>query len=562
MIGLILLVVLAVGSFLAFNKKLPWSHGYTVKAVFTTAMNVRVKSPVRIAGVNVGEVTGIQHLTSSDPAYSSLVSTSSQGKAPSGRAASVVTMQINDLGRPIKTDATFRLRPRLFLEGNLFVDVHPGSPSAPEAPDGYVFPVTQTSTSVQLDQILTTLQYPVRKDLQVFLHNFGDALIKYGGATGFQQFFRTSPGAFKYSSQVNEALLGTRPNDLSGLVKNLDTTVRALDQNQTALQDLVTNLKTVTGSFAAHDQALQKAVKILPQVLAVGRPALATLDSAVDVNPPSPLNQFAQVVLPGVRSTPAALDAAIPFLKQVKGLVSKPELRGLVHKLRPAVPKLTQLEQSSVPFLNQSRALSSCFNQVIIPWANSTVPDNFFPATGKVYEETGYGLSGISGESRSGDANGQYIRVGTGGGVNTLTPLNTGFIVKSNPASSTVPFFGFLSSQIIGELPSIDSSAKTPFRPDAPCERQQPPNLDAGSVGTPPPQQKVSTLGALPASIQQLSNKAKSYVMNMGRAALERSQGKVSTSNQLIKKTSAGWQQFLKGPWQSLLSQIQALGNK
>ena len=39
------------------------------------------------------------------------------------------------------------------------------------------------------------------------------------------------------------------------------------------------------------------------------------------------------------------------------------------------------------------------------------------------YKETGYGLVGIAGESRSGDANGQYIRVAVGGSNNTvITP--------------------------------------------------------------------------------------------------------------------------------------------
>ena len=37
-----------------------------------------------------------------------------------------------------------------------------------------------------------------------------------------------------------------------------------------------------------------------------------------------------------------------------------------------------------------------------------------------VYQETAYGLAGIGGESRSGDANGQYIRVIGGGGTNTV----------------------------------------------------------------------------------------------------------------------------------------------
>ena len=104
------MLVLAVGSVLAYTKKLPWSHGYEVRAVFTTAQNIRVKSPVRIAGVNVGEVTGVE-------------------SAPGGQQAAVVTMEINDEGLPIHEDATFKLRPRLFLEGNLFVDLARARPS-------------------------------------------------------------------------------------------------------------------------------------------------------------------------------------------------------------------------------------------------------------------------------------------------------------------------------------------------------------------------------------------------------------------------------------------------
>ena len=68
-----------------------------------------------------------------------------------------------------------KLRPRLFLEGNLFVDLKPGSPNAPEADDGHTFPVGQTAVAVQLDQVLTTLQADVRADLQILLDEFGNA---------------------------------------------------------------------------------------------------------------------------------------------------------------------------------------------------------------------------------------------------------------------------------------------------------------------------------------------------------------------------------------------------
>jgi phospholipid/cholesterol/gamma-HCH transport system substrate-binding protein len=518
-IGLIMVALIAVGSYLAYTKKLPWSHGYQVQAVFKTAQNVRPKSPVRIAGVDVGEVKSVEPCTSDDAACggvagsaTTMAATGNPAKPPrdpaTGVQAAIVTMEISDEGRPIKDDATFKLRPRLFLEGNLFVDVNPGSPTAAEAPADHTFPVTQTAASVQLDQVLTTLQTGVRKNLQIFLKEFGDALIRYGGAEGFRELYRTSPGAYKYTSLVNEAFLGTQPHDLSNLVRNLDSAVQALNADQAGLQDLITNLRVVTGSFAAESENLSAAISRLPRLLEVGEPALAALDRSFP-----PLRAFAREILPGVRSTPETLDAATPLLRQIRALVSRSELRGLSSDLRTTIPKLASLSHRTIPFLKQSRALSSCFNETIIPWGNSSVPDSNFPpptvsdASGShpatVAEETGYGLVGIGGESRSGDANGQYIRVEFGGGMNTPIlpgPINgtVGKVIKdSQPVSQTVPFVGFTESELLGSQPSLafgqEDSAKTPFRPDAPCERQGPPNLES-SQGPAPEQVDPSGL--------------------------------------------------------------------
>ena len=40
-------------------------------------------------------------------------------------------MEIDEKGLPIHKDATLKIRPRIFLEGNFFVDLKPGSPSSP-----------------------------------------------------------------------------------------------------------------------------------------------------------------------------------------------------------------------------------------------------------------------------------------------------------------------------------------------------------------------------------------------------------------------------------------------
>ena len=87
-----------------------------------------------------------------------------------------VTFTVDDNGQPIHSDAQVEIRPRIFLEGNFFLDVSPGSPSAHSAPSGDTIPVTQTSTAVQLDQILTSLQAPDRANLQKLLEGYGTAL--------------------------------------------------------------------------------------------------------------------------------------------------------------------------------------------------------------------------------------------------------------------------------------------------------------------------------------------------------------------------------------------------
>ena len=69
-----------------------------------------------------------------------------------------VTFTVDEEGQPIHADAEVEIRPRLFLEGNFFLDLRPGSPSAPELADGGTIPLTQTATAVQLDEVLTALQ--------------------------------------------------------------------------------------------------------------------------------------------------------------------------------------------------------------------------------------------------------------------------------------------------------------------------------------------------------------------------------------------------------------------
>ena len=507
-IGLIFVVLIALGTAYAFTKQLPWSDPYSVQAIFPSAQNLRTGSPVRIAGVEVGKVTKVDQLTPeaeqsvTEIDESEEGTVSSQGEALSDPAAAVVTMEIEESARPIKTDATFRTLPRLFLEGNLFVDVKPGSPSAPEADEDYVFPVDQASNSVQLDQILTTLQSDVREQLQITLEEFGSALVDHGGAEGFQELYRSAPRANKFTSQVNEAFLGENPHDLSGLIRNLDRVLRGLGRNERTLQELITNFRIFSGSFAAEDQALEQAVVELPRVMDAADPAFAALNRAFP-----PVRAFAREALPGARTAPEALDAATPLLHQVRLLVREQELRGLVHDLDPAVEHLAKVTKDSPKTFRLIRPLASCLNEVVIPWQNLTVPARGHPATGRVYQEAAYSLVGIAGESRSGDANGQYIRTNAGGGTNT--------VVAPNPEGPG-QLAGLTPFPILNAEPSINDSVKPKFRRKAPCERQEPPDLGTALGGA--PQQPGPVGGGLPLPVREQMDEFEQVVTELSEA--------------------------------------------
>ncbi len=373
----------------------------------------------------------------------------------------------------------------------------------------------------------------MRQDLQIFLKEFGGALDKYGGAQGFQESFRTSPAAYRYTSEVNQALLGTQPGDLAGFVSNLDVVARELNQNSSDLQGLIGNLNAVSGAFAANQASLREAIVELPRTLAVGRPALFKLNRDFP-----PLRAFAREALPGVKSANKALDYANPWIGQLRQLVSKPELRGLVNDLRPTIPDLAALSHDSLPFLEQGRALASCFNNVVIPWSNTPIPNNDSdPPAAKVYQETAYGFSGVAGESRSGDANGQEFRVLGGGGTNTIAPFTSPDL--PGPLTGVSPF------NFQGSEPAKQSSAKTPFRPDVPCETQDPPNLNS-ELG-PAPETKPSGLSPtlVPPDEQALVQQFTTLLSQFGEVKQLRTVGSLPEARQLMATTSdqfAAWQ--------------------
>ena len=335
--GLIALLVIGLACYAAFAGVNPFADAYELQAVVRTANNLQPGSPVRIAGVDVGKVTTVEPLDG----------------AGSGAK---VTMEIADQGLPIHEDASLKIRPRIFLEGNFFVDLEPGSASAPILREGErPIPITRTAAPVQLGQVVSALQSDTRSDLQSFLREYSKAL-RGAGARGFNRSIRYWEQAYRGSALANDAALGIEPSaDLPRVLRGQQRTFGALARDEPALQGLVSNFNTTAAALARESQPLQASLPALRDTLTVAQPALRSLNNALPE-----LRAFATDALPGVRSSGPTLEQSVPFTRELRALVRQAELRGLARELRVRLPALVRLARSSVPFLGQNRALAAC----------------------------------------------------------------------------------------------------------------------------------------------------------------------------------------------------------
>src|SRR3712207_4794196 len=209
--GLIAILLIVAGTYFAFARGLPIGDHYEIEAVFRSANNVKEKQPVRIAGVEVGKVVEVRHL---EP----------------GTSAAVIKMRIEDGGRPVHRDARVAIRARMFLEGNWFIDLQPGTPSAGELPDGGTLPVAQTRGPVQLGQLFTALQSDTRKNIQTLLDEYSQAL-EGEGADGYRRSIPYWEPAYRNAAIVQDASLGVLQHDLSEYVDTSGRVARGLGRH-------------------------------------------------------------------------------------------------------------------------------------------------------------------------------------------------------------------------------------------------------------------------------------------------------------------------------------------
>ena len=475
--GILAVILILILSYFAYTKELPWSSpGYTATATFSDATTLRKTAPVRIAGVNVGKVTDVQ---------------------AEGEDAKV-TFTVDPEGLPLHEDARITIRPRLFLEGNFFLDLRPGSPSAPVLEDGADIPVTQTATAVQLDQLLTALQKPDRENLSRLLDGYGSALddepeepdptiepeaASLSGAQAVNESFTYGGKAGKGSSQVSQALLGEQAGDLRGLISSSGRVFSELASRESDLRDLITNFNIATGAFAAESQSLEETLAQLAPFAVDAQDQLAEINTTFP-----PLRAFARASLPGIKELPATIRAGNPWLIEANKLLQPEELGGLVKNLRIATPELAAGTYNLTGLLRQLQLTSTCVTEVLDPTGDVVINDQFSTGASN-FREFFYGAAAQAGEGSNFDGNGSFLRIQPAGGpIQASTDIPGGFPGVPGISPPDNVNYGNTIVAPVGTQP-LKPSKKPPLKTDQACYKQDVPDLNGplGGIGGPNP---------------------------------------------------------------------------
>ena len=264
---------------------------YLIQAQVPNVNNIEPNSRVRVGDVNVGNVTGIER----------------QGWH------ALVTMRING-GVELPANATAKMGQTSLL-GSQHIELAPPTLEAPQGRlhDGSLIPLQNGGAYPTTEQALAAISL----------------LLNGGGVGQIQDVVET----------FSTALRG-REQDLRSLIEQLDLYVRYVNDQSDDIIDATESLNRVAGTFAAQKPVVDRALRTIPDALAVLRDQRENLAEALDQ-----LGKFSAITADSVNRTKESLVT---------------ELEDLAPVLRSAA--------NAGPALTRSLSLLATY-----PWPNETI---------------------------------------------------------------------------------------------------------------------------------------------------------------------------------------------
>ncbi len=428
--GIVGIIVISVLVYFAFTKNIPFTNGYQFSAYFNNAANIQPKAPVRIAGVNVGKVQKVEKPT------------------PNGQTK--VVMELKKDALPIHANASAKIRFRIFLEGNPFVDLSPGTPGSPELKSGGTLPVSQTAGPVQLDQLLSAVNSDARKGLENIFTEIGTALNTKGtpeenktqdpdvrdltGAQALNRAFRYGPDGFRGGAKLFDALNGYSDEDNQTILKGIRDFNEAINERETQLVPLIGNFATTIGAFADDEVALAESTKQFSRLSYESLPTLRQLNVLLPE-----LTKWSNTIAPQLKEIPATVRAAYPWIDQNIALFDKDEL-GTTAKLAQQTTKgFAQVQGKSQKLLTELNNVALCWNNNWWPTLNTKLADGSNSSGKENYKEFWYSLVGWNSASQNFTSTGPFLRLGSGSSADIQSPSGSVYGKAALPQNGITP---------------------------------------------------------------------------------------------------------------------------
>jgi hypothetical protein len=382
-------------------------------------------------------------------------------------------MSLDDKALPIRQNAAARIRFRIFLEGNPFVDLQPGTPGAPEIKSGGSIPVTQTAGPVQLDEVLKAVDSDSRKGLTSIFTEIGTALNTKGtpeenktqepevrdltGAQALNKAFRYGPDGFKGGARVFDALIGYNDDDQLTILRGFRDFNGAINDRETQIVPLIRDFATTFGAFADDEVALQQATKQFSRLAYTSAPTLRQLNLLLPQ-----LTRWSNTIAPQLDEIPATVRAAYPWIEQNILLFGPKELGASAPLAQSTVKNFAKTQAASQKLLPQLDNISRCWNKIWYPTLNTVVPDGSNTSGKQNYKEFWYSLVGWNSSAQNFSSTGPFLRLGTGSASTVTTPSGALFGGAADPQTGVTP-----------KLPGKDPK----FQPKTLCYKNARPNL-------------------------------------------------------------------------------------
>jgi phospholipid/cholesterol/gamma-HCH transport system substrate-binding protein len=337
-VAIIVLIILAIGisGYVLHHERLalPFISNSTfpLNADFSSAKSVTAGQgqSVQVSGVVVGSISGVK--------------LNSDGTAQ-------VQMTINQKYQHlIHTDASALLRPKTGLE-DMFIELNPGTPTAPLAKPGFTIPVSQTNPEVNPDEILSSLDADTREYLDLLVNGAGQGLQGKGGSELGQVLQRFLP-THQSLAQLNR-VVAQRGQDLQSLIHSLQVLNTAMATKRSQIASLIDASSKVFHAFALANHNISRAVADLPGTLNQTTSTLLKVQRFANILAPATRN-----LLPAARAIPAANAATISLARPITPVL-KNEIRPFVVAARPLV---RNLRPASVHLAQATPNLSKTFN--------------------------------------------------------------------------------------------------------------------------------------------------------------------------------------------------------